>query len=284
MNENRKSTRLETLEVAQLIRRMLNNEAALEELGRATSYMVTASEYDAAMVKLDEVAERAGIKELAKKYSTSNDASRRSGRYPWKSADEMLKELLNMTFGLPNPGLDLATIKVGDKIAVDLKDIGKFDATAHEVTDESVLFIFDDYITERPMNESNTNAGGYENSDLKKWIEHELLSKFPVELKARLTELTIPTVGQVVGWDDEWDKEHFEPDGDEQLPLMKKRRNRVAYFNNECEWGWLRNAMKKEYSSAYFASVHNGGNANYDGASGSYGVRPAFRVVKKLSL
>lgn len=253
MNENRKSTRLETLAVAQLIRRMLNNEATLEELGRATSYMVTASEYDAAMVKLDEVAERAGIKELAKKYSTSNDASRQSGRYPWKSANEMFKELLNMTFGLPNLGLDLATIKVGDKIAVDLKDIGKFDATAHEVTDESVLFIFDDYITERPMNESNTNAGGYENSDLKKWIEHELLSKFPVELKARLTELTIPTVGQVVGWDDEWDKEHFEADGDEQLPLMKLIKNRVAYLNNECKWGWLRNAVKKEYSSASFA-------------------------------
>ena len=280
MNENRKSTRLETLAVAQLIRRMLNNEATLEELGRATSYMVTASEYDAAMVKLDEVAERAGIKELAKKYSTSNDASGRSGRYPWKSADEMFKELLNMTFGLPNPGLDLATIKVGDKIVVDLKDIGKFDATAHEVTDESVLFIFDDYITERPMNESNTNAGGYENSDLKKWIEHELLSKFPVELKARLIELTIPTVGQVVGWDDEWDKEHFEADGDEQLPLMKLRKNRVAYLNNECKCGWLRNAMKKEHSSAGFASVGSNGFAFYYYASNSFGVRPEFRLVK----
>lgn len=280
MNENRKSTRLETLAVAQLIRRMLNNEATLEELGRATSYVVTASEYDAAMVKLDEVAERAGIKELAKKYSTSNDASRQSGRYPWKSANEMFKELLNMTFGLPNLGLDLATIKVGDKIAVDLKDIGKFDATAHEVTDESVLFIFDDYITERPMNESNTNAGGYENSDLKKWIEHELLSKFPVELKARLTELTIPTVGQVVGWDDEWDKEHFEADGDEQLPLMKLRKNRVAYLNNECKWGWLRNAVKKEYSSAFFACVAYSGRASYTLASYSYGVRPEFRLVK----
>lgn len=280
MNKNRKSTKLETLAVAQLIRRMLNNEATLEELGRATSYMVTASEYDAAMVKLDEVAERAGIKELAKKYSTSNDASRQSGRYPWKSANEMFKELLNMTFGLPNLGLDLATIKVGDKIAVDLKDIGKFDATAHEVTDESVLFIFDDYITERPMNESNTNAGGYENSDLKKWIEHELLSKFPVELKARLTELTIPTVGQVVGWDDEWDKEHFEADGDEQLPLMKLRKNRVAYLNNECKWGWLRNAVKKEYSSANFAGVAGYGGAFYTHASGSGGVRPEFRLVK----
>ena len=202
MNENRKTTRLETLAAAQLIRRMLNNEATLEELGRATSYMVTASEYDAAMIKLD------------------------------------------------------------------------------EVTDESVLFIFDDYITERPMNESNTNVGGYEESDLKKWIEGELFSKFPVELKARLVELTIPTVGQVISWDDEWDKEHFEADGDEQLPLMKLRKNRVAYLNNECKWGWLRNATKKECSSADFAIVNDNGGAICSHASYSYGVRPEFRLVK----
>lgn len=66
---------------------------------------------------------------------------------------------------------------------------------------------------------------------------------------------------------------------------MKKRRNRVAYFNNECEWGWLRNAMKKEYSSALFAYVTSlGGDAGSSNASDSNGVRPAFRVVKKLSL
>ena len=103
-------------------------------------------------------------------------------------------------------------------------------------------------------------------------------------MKTRIIELTSPTVGQVVGWDDAWDKSHFEPDGDEQLPLMKKRRNRVAYFNNECEWGWLRNAMKKEYSSAAFVLVSYYGDADYSNASDSRGVRPAFRVVKKLSL
>lgn len=67
---------------------------------------------------------------------------------------------------------------------------------------------------------------------------------------------------------------------DEQLPLMKLRKNRVAYFNNECEWGWLRNAIKKEYSSASFALVVNGGGADYLNASGSSGVRPAFRLKK----
>lgn len=276
MNKNRKRTNLETLAAAQLIRRMLNNEATLEELGRATSYMVTAAEYDAAVIKLDDIAEKTGIKELAVKYTTPDS----TGRYPWKSADEMFKELLNMRFGIPKPEFDLSSMKVGDKITVDLKDMGKFEATTHEVTDGSVLFIFDDYITERSMNESNTNAGGYEESDLKKWIENELFNKFPVELKARLTDLTLPTVGQVFGWDDEWDREHFEPDGDEQLPLMKLRKNRVAYLNNEFEWGWIRNAMKKEYSSTLFAGVLGGGNAICASASDSHGVRPAFRLVK----
>lgn len=276
MNENRKHTNLETLAAAQLIRRMLNNEATLEELGRATSYMVTAAEYDAAVIKLDDIAEKTGIKELAVKYTTPDS----TGRYPWKSADEMFKELLNTKFGLPSPGIALSNIEVGDKIVVDLKDLGEFEATAHEVTDKSVLFIFDDYITERPMNENSTNAGGYEESDLKKWIDNDLFDKFPVELKVRLRELTIPTVGQVFGWDDEWDKEHFEPDGDEQLPLMKLRKNRVAYLNNEFKWGWLRNAMKKEYSSTIFANVGSYGGANYGNASDSSGVRPAFRLVK----
>ena len=76
------------------------------------------------------------------------------------------------------------------------------------------------------------------------------------------------------------DKEHIEPDGDEQLPLMKQRRNRVAYYNNECSSGWLRNAMKKEFSSAAFAAVYGSGNTDSYGASVSLGVRPEFWLVR----
>lgn len=130
------------------------------------------------------------------------------------------------------------------------------------------------------MNENNINAGGYEESDLKKWIDNDLFNNFPVELKKRLTDLTIPTVGQVFGRDDEWNRKHFEPDGDEQLSLMKLIKNRVAYLNNEREWGRLRNAIKKEYSSTGFASVGGDGIAYSSLASISGGVRPAFRLVK----
>lgn len=103
---------------------------------------------------------------------------------------------------------------------------------------------------------------------------------FPEVLRNHMTGLTIPTLGEICGWGDNWDKEHIEPDDDEQLPLMKQRRNRVAYYNNDCACGWLRNATKKEFSSANFAHVVSYGNAYYDNASGSYGVRPEFWLVR----
>ena len=61
---------------------------------------------------------------------------------------------------------------------------------------------------------------------------------------------------------------------------MKQRRNRVAYYKNDCEFGWLRNATKKEFSSASFARVNGIGNADYAYASGSGGVRPEFWLVR----
>ena len=103
---------------------------------------------------------------------------------------------------------------------------------------------------------------------------------FPAVLKQRMTGLSIPTLGEICGWADKWDRDHFEADGDEQLPLMKQRRNRVAYYKNDCEFGWLRNATKKEFSSATFAIVNGHGNADSNGASNSNGVRPEFWLVR----
>lgn len=59
-----------------------------------------------------------------------------------------------------------------------------------------------------------------------------------------------------------------------------KTRNRVAYYNNECECGWLRNATKKEFSAACFAGVGSRGLTYYCHASGSVGVRPEIWLVK----
>ena len=117
--------------------------------------------------------------------------------------------------------LNICGLKVGDKINIPLGNLGTFMATLQKITDDEALFIFDDYVAKRPMNEDGDNIGGYSQSDLKKWIDTELYNMFPAVLKQRMTGLSIPTLGEICGWDDEWDRNNLEADGDEQLPLMK---------------------------------------------------------------
>ena len=179
--------------------------------------------------------------------------------------------------------IDTANIQVGDQMVIPLAELGEFTATTHKVTDEGVMFIFDDYVTRRPMNNRDTNKGGFEKSDLKKWMDTVLFMAFPEELRDKIYGLTLPTVGQIVGHEDEWDNKNLEPDIDEQLPLMKECKNRIACFEDQLAWGWLRNATKEEFSSAYFALVYYVGYSDYSYASYSLGVRPEFWLVKQES-
>ena len=192
-----------------------------------------------------------------------------------------IKEFVNAyaLFGAPAKS-DLKDAKIGDKTTIKLNGLGEFAATVHKVTDDKVMLIFDDYVAERPMNESGTNKGGFEDSDLNKWLHTEFVKALPYSIRTRLTDVTIPTVGEMFGWDDEWDRYHFEADNDKQLPLMNLRCNRVAYYNNEFEFGWLRNATKKESSSTLFAGVDDSGDTYRLGASDSNGVRPEIWLVK----
>ena len=194
--------------------------------------------------------------------------------------DELaIEEFINAIFGVPAKS-NLKDAEVGDMTTIKLDRLGEFAATVHKVTDDKAMLIFDDYVAERPMNESGTNKGGFEDSDLNKSLHTEFVKALPYSIRARLTDATIPTVGEMFGWVDEWDRNHFEADNDKQLPLMKQKHNRVAYYNNECECGWLRNAAKKKFSSACFALVNGSGLTTYYGASGSSGVRPEIWLVK----
>ena len=194
--------------------------------------------------------------------------------------DELaIKEFVNALFGTPAKS-DLKDAKVGDNTIIKLDGLGEFTATVHKVTDDKVMLIFDDYVVKRPMNESSTNNGGFEASNLNKWLYTEFVKALPYSIRVRLTDVTIPTVGEMFGWDDEWDRNHFEADNNKQLPLMKQRRNRVAYYDNGCEFGWLRNATKKEFSSAHFAIVSHSDYASGSYASNSLGVRPEIWLVK----
>ncbi len=191
--------------------------------------------------------------------------------------------MLNITRKATYDDVAESNIRIGDQIKIPVKGFGVFMATAEKVTNDSVLFIFDDIVARKPMNETNTNEGGFKESQLYKWLQNTLLPAFPEHLRSMISELTIPTVGQIVGHSDEWDNEHFEGDRDEQLPLMKDRKHRIALFEDDFSWYWVQNATKKDWSSACFACVSSYGDAYYDSASNSVGVRPAFWLVKDKS-
>ena len=189
------------------------------------------------------------------------------------------KKFINALFGVPAK-YDIKDAEVGDKTTLKMNKLGEFTATVHKVTDDKVMLIFDDYVVKRPMNGLDTNKGRFEDSDLNEWLHTEFVKALPYSIRSRLTDVTIPTVGEMFGWDDEQNRNHFEADNDKQLPLMMRIYNRVAYYNNEYECGWLRNATKKEFSSARFAFVSGNGNTGYYYASYSFGVRPEIWLVK----
>lgn len=169
-------------------------------------------------------------------------------------------------------------ICVGDRITVRLSGFGKFTATAQRVTDKGILFLFDEVIARHLMNETNTNEGGFDKSDMCRWLRETVLPAFPEKLRTRIREITLPTYGEIFGHDDFY--ENFEPDDDEQFELMKRRGNRVCDFEDDWCWWWLRNATKRSVSSARFARVDGRGYADCNRASASSGVRPEFWLVK----
>lgn len=191
--------------------------------------------------------------------------------------------MLNVTRKTIYEGIKEADIQIGDQVAIPVEGFGTFTATAEKVTNDSVLFIFDDIVVMLPMNTTDINEGGFKDSQLYKWLRNTLLPAFPECLRSMISELTIPTVGQIVGHENEWNNEHLEGDNDKQLPLMKDRKHRIALFEGESSWYWAQNATKKDYSASYFACVAGNGRAYYGSASASLGVRPVFWLVKDKS-
>lgn len=175
--------------------------------------------------------------------------------------------------------IETEEFQIGDQITITLGEKA-YTATAQQITPEGAIFMFDEYIAQQKMNEEWTNRGGFEASCLNKWMQETLLPMFPAELQPRIKNLTLPSVGQMFGHDNDWCERTFEPDTDEQFPLMKVRRNRVADFEGDYEWGWLKNATKESVSAAYFACVAGRGTPASDRADGARGVRPVFLLVR----
>lgn len=175
--------------------------------------------------------------------------------------------------------LEVENFMVGDQIRV-----GKYTATCQKIDGDKAVFFLDQYLDKAySMNDTNTNRGGYNQSQLRNNIKNADMDENFVYIREHLIPfnngdlLRLATIGEMFGGDD-----YFDSDDSEQWELMKDRRNRIAdRKGEEYEWGWLQNAVKN--SSAYFDLVDGYGYATSYSASYSYGVRPVFQLAKEKS-
>ncbi len=157
---------------------------------------------------------------------------------------------------------DVDTFKVGDIIKIRLTDGVKVQAMAMQQEEDGMIFRLVDCLpSEYPMNSTRTNEGGYEESDLRKKLNGEILNLFPAELKAMMAPfdngdlLRLPTEKEIFG-------ENYY--GEYESP----------YEN--LQWYWLMNKARE--SATAFSVVSGYGNADYYGAFASRGVRPVFKL------
>lgn len=173
---------------------------------------------------------------------------------------------------------------VGDVIAFSLTDGEEVEALAVKQEQDGMIFCLVDCLNqEYPMNEEDSNRGGYEATDLRVKLNGEILERFPAGIREKMVAfangdyLRLPTEKEIFGCND-YGK--AEPDDVQQWEPMKQRKNRIAFQGkgtDRWEWYWLQNAHKRYAAS--FAYVDAGGVANYYGASDALGVRPAFKIL-----
>ena len=170
-------------------------------------------------------------------------------------------------------------LRVGDRIKVKLRNETHW-ATAYKKKGSVIFFVFDDCLDElRPMNPTDTTEGGYEASELRKYLI-ELSEQIPEKLKKKMIPdgngdyLYLLTLREVCGCNEKWE----ETSG--QLDFFKDRRNRIATCKEDeyAHW-WLRGVV----SSTGFAGVYNNGCCDNHAASNAHvGVRPAFALSADL--
>lgn len=179
--------------------------------------------------------------------------------------------------------VDTDAFKVGDIIEVKLTDGVKVEAMAVKQEKDGMIFCLVNCLPNTyRMNDTRTNEGGYEKSDLRKKLNGEILNIFPAELTDMMTPfnngdlLRLPTEKEI------FDKNRFgECEGLDvkQWEPMKKRRNRMAFDgtkDDNLQWYWLMNKARESIPD--FSRACYDGYSDVGGAHNSFGVRPVFKI------
>ena len=169
------------------------------------------------------------------------------------------------------------TLQVGD--VINLKN--GYTATCQQITEDGALMLLDQYIAEMAMNDESSNRGGWQACDLRKFLIDNIDNFIPEEIFPMLgsfengDNVRIPMLGEMVDEVPAWS----EYQNVEQWPLMKNRRNRIA-FHTDGRWDWCWCMDRNTETASSFAFVNGSGSCASYSASTSFGVRPAFLIIQ----
>lgn len=177
----------------------------------------------------------------------------------------------------------------GDQIFITLKngeDVS-FDVT-YDATGKLFLVMHDCMNQEHYMNELWTNAGGWRDCDMRRYLNEKVFDLLPDDLQSCIKPTTITQVidGETVTCEDKlfllsrtqvfgdgyWSAK--EPE-DSQLDIFKTERDRVKLCGDRGTWFWW---LRSAYSTNGFYRVGSSGYSGSGGADGSGGVVLGFCI------
>ena len=162
--------------------------------------------------------------------------------------------------------------KVEDEIHFEMKDGEPVTVIVAAVEDNKALCIFKDCLKEEHcMNEEYTNEGGYLASDMRKYLNTEVLERLPEEIASRLQQDENGDYLRLLKEEEIFGENKYKVFDDERMIRA------LEYEGSDCfNWYWLQNP----HFSADFGYVRCDGALDGDnGASNVFGVRPAFLIV-----
>ena len=199
---------------------------------------------------------------------------------------------------------------VGDTKEVDLGELGKhtvrisnMSACESETSETACGFVveFADIITKQKFNSTNTNVGGWRDSELRTYVNGTIYNALPSDLQNVISTTKVisghgKTSGEtnfetqdklyLLNAQEVWSTNDYDTSvgTSKQLDYYKNQGVTASsyagvkkQYNGRNDSWWLRSAYS--YITGGFLSVFDDGDWSYTGAIGSIGVSPAFRIA-----
>lgn len=172
--------------------------------------------------------------------------------------------------------------EVGDILRFTLLTGERVEAMCHRIDGDKAIFNTTHCLEKAMPINSNRNISSWEDSELRQYLNTELLDSFPISIRQKMRcinggdLITIPSMQDIFG---DWDYDNWEPKSDglnnRNWELMQYKQYRA-----KGNWYWLRDSRCNSSYGYYWCNVYTGGSAYYDYGTIASGLAPAFALIQ----